>query len=217
MITSKLPGSMGIKSILNRGFRKLSIQSQMIVPTSRFFLSANSTEYLVSTVDGTMSLKELNSTKVRLLSSRFYVLTIITSLALTSGPSEVLSVRESHNLCDSNSQKGLLLIFYCCYGSVRIPFVGKRGDVWDDLKEIGMSIYRTAAVDVVHNDEELWLNLDLLEEQCERTVIREAKAKSKMTKYYNARVHGVTFRLGDFVYRSNDASHAVDGGKLGPK
>nr|GEV58766.1 reverse transcriptase domain-containing protein [Tanacetum cinerariifolium] len=83
--------------------------------------------------------------------------------------------------------------------------------------EIGMSTYRTAAVDVVHNDEELWLNLDLLEEQCECTVIREAKAKSKMTKYYNARVHGVTFRLGDFVYRSNDASHAVDGGKLGLK
>nr|GEW73139.1 hypothetical protein [Tanacetum cinerariifolium] len=30
-------------------------------------------------------------------------------------------------------------------------------------------------------------------------------------------VRGVTFRLGDFVYRSNDASHAVAGGKLGPK
>ncbi|GJU00061.1 hypothetical protein Tco_1110399 [Tanacetum coccineum] len=60
-------GSMGIKSILNRGFRKLSIQSQMIVPTSRFFPSANSTEYLMSTVDGTMPLKELNSAEVRLL------------------------------------------------------------------------------------------------------------------------------------------------------
>nr|GEW59035.1 reverse transcriptase domain-containing protein [Tanacetum cinerariifolium] len=31
------------------------------------------------------------------------------------------------------------------------------------------------------------------------------------------RVRGVTYRLGDFVYHSNDASHAVDGGKLGPK
>ncbi|GJS52597.1 hypothetical protein Tco_0625959 [Tanacetum coccineum] len=60
-------GSMGIKSILNRGFRKLSIQSQMIVPTSRFFPSANSTEYLMSTVDVTMPLKELNSAEVRLL------------------------------------------------------------------------------------------------------------------------------------------------------
>nr|GEY10135.1 reverse transcriptase domain-containing protein [Tanacetum cinerariifolium] len=83
--------------------------------------------------------------------------------------------------------------------------------------EIGMPTYRTAVVDVVHNDEELRLNLDLLEERRERAAIHEAKAKLKMTKYYNARVRGVTFRPGDFVYRSNDASHDVDGGKLGPK
>nr|GEU50763.1 reverse transcriptase domain-containing protein [Tanacetum cinerariifolium] len=47
--------------------------------------------------------------------------------------------------------------------------------------------------------------------------ILEAKAKLKMTKYYNTRVRGVTFRPGDFVYRSNEASQAMDGGKLGPK
>ncbi|GJT89817.1 reverse transcriptase domain-containing protein [Tanacetum coccineum] len=83
--------------------------------------------------------------------------------------------------------------------------------------EIGMPIYRTAVVDAVHNDEELRLNLDLLEEHRERATIREAKAKLKMTKYYNARVRDVTFRPEDFVYCSNDASHAVDGGKLGLK
>ncbi|GJU55744.1 reverse transcriptase domain-containing protein [Tanacetum coccineum] len=83
--------------------------------------------------------------------------------------------------------------------------------------EIGMPMYRTAAVDAVHNDEELRLNLDLLEERHERAVIREAKTKLKMVKYYNSRVRGVTFRPGDFVYRSNNASHAVGGGKLGPK
>nr|GEU53482.1 reverse transcriptase domain-containing protein [Tanacetum cinerariifolium] len=83
--------------------------------------------------------------------------------------------------------------------------------------EIGMPTYRTAAVNVVHNDEEPWLNLDLLKERHERAAIRKAKAKLKMTKYYNARVRDVTFRPGDFVYRSNDASHAVDEGKLGPK
>ncbi|GKB93307.1 reverse transcriptase domain-containing protein [Tanacetum coccineum] len=77
--------------------------------------------------------------------------------------------------------------------------------------EIGMPTYRTAVVDAVHNDEELRLNLDLLEERRERTTIREAKAKLNMKKYYKARVRGVTFRPGDFVYRSNDASHAVDG------
>nr|GEW38985.1 reverse transcriptase domain-containing protein [Tanacetum cinerariifolium] len=55
------------------------------------------------------------------------------------------------------------------------------------------------------------------EERRERAAIREAKAKLKMTKYYNARVRGVTFRPGDFVYHSNDASHDVNGKKLGPK
>ncbi|GJR36342.1 reverse transcriptase domain-containing protein [Tanacetum coccineum] len=33
----------------------------------------------------------------------------------------------------------------------------------------------------------------------------------------STRVRGVAFRPGDFVYRSNDASHATAGGKLGPK
>nr|GEU58711.1 reverse transcriptase domain-containing protein [Tanacetum cinerariifolium] len=83
--------------------------------------------------------------------------------------------------------------------------------------KIGMPTYRTVAVDVVSNDEELRLNLDLLKERHERAAIYEAKAKSKMTKYYNARVRSVTFRQGDFVYRSNDASHAVADGNLGPK
>nr|GEU61097.1 reverse transcriptase domain-containing protein [Tanacetum cinerariifolium] len=83
--------------------------------------------------------------------------------------------------------------------------------------EIGMPTYCTAAVDVVNNDEELRLNLDLLEEHRERAAICEAKAKSKMTKYYNARVHGIAFKPDDFVYRNNDAGHVVAGGKLGPK
>ncbi|GKG25615.1 hypothetical protein Tco_0398761, partial [Tanacetum coccineum] len=65
--------------------------------------------------------------------------------------------------------------------------------------EIGMPTYRTAAVDALHNDEMLRLNLDLLEEKRERAAICEGKAKRKMTKYYNARVRGVTFRPGDFV------------------
>nr|GEU93298.1 reverse transcriptase domain-containing protein [Tanacetum cinerariifolium] len=60
--------------------------------------------------------------------------------------------------------------------------------------EIGMPTYHTATVDVVNT----W-------------------AKSKMMKYYNARVRGVAFKPCDFVYRCNDASHAVAGGKLGPK
>ncbi|GKB12080.1 reverse transcriptase domain-containing protein [Tanacetum coccineum] len=83
--------------------------------------------------------------------------------------------------------------------------------------KIRMPTYRTAVVYAVHNDEELRLNLDLLEERREHAAICETKAKLKMTKYYNARVQGVTFRPRDYVYHSNHASHAVDGGKLGPK
>nr|GEZ80199.1 reverse transcriptase domain-containing protein [Tanacetum cinerariifolium] len=83
--------------------------------------------------------------------------------------------------------------------------------------KIEMPTYRTAAVDVVNNDEELRLNLDLLEERRELVAVSEAKSKSKMMKYYNARVRGIAFKPGDFVYCSNDASHAVAGGKLGPK
>nr|GEW67933.1 reverse transcriptase domain-containing protein [Tanacetum cinerariifolium] len=83
--------------------------------------------------------------------------------------------------------------------------------------KIGMSTYRTTAVDVVNNDKKLRLNLDLLEERREHAAVCEARAKSKMMKYYNARVRDVAFKPGDFVYRSNDASHAVAGGKLGPK
>nr|GEU98339.1 reverse transcriptase domain-containing protein [Tanacetum cinerariifolium] len=60
--------------------------------------------------------------------------------------------------------------------------------------EIEMPTYRTAAVDVVNNDEELHLNLDLLEERQERAAVCEARAKSKMMKYYNARVRGVAFK-----------------------
>nr|GEY96340.1 reverse transcriptase domain-containing protein [Tanacetum cinerariifolium] len=74
--------------------------------------------------------------------------------------------------------------------------------------EIKMPIYRTTAVDVVNNDKELRLNLDLLEERREIAAMSEAKSKSKMMKYYNSRVRGVAFKPGDFVYRSNDASHA---------
>nr|GEU30998.1 reverse transcriptase domain-containing protein [Tanacetum cinerariifolium] len=96
--------------------------------------------------------------------------------------------------------------------------------IWDNIvcrfvipTEIGMPTYRTAAVDVVNNDEELRLNLDLLEERRERTATCEARAKSKMMKYYNTRVRGVAFKPDDFVYCSNDASHAIASGKLGPK
>ncbi|GKA17111.1 reverse transcriptase domain-containing protein [Tanacetum coccineum] len=75
--------------------------------------------------------------------------------------------------------------------------------------EIRMPTYRTAAVDIVRNDDEIRLNLELLEERRERAAIREAKAKSKMMRYYNAKVRGVTFKPRDYVYRSNEARSII--------
>ncbi|GJR42327.1 reverse transcriptase domain-containing protein [Tanacetum coccineum] len=60
--------------------------------------------------------------------------------------------------------------------------------------EIGMPTYRTTAVDIVHNDEELRLNLDLLEERRERATIR--KLGPKWEEPYE-----VTEALGDEAYR----------------
>ncbi|GKE59492.1 reverse transcriptase domain-containing protein, partial [Tanacetum coccineum] len=85
------------------------------------------------------------------------------------------------------------------------------------LTGIGMPTLRTAEVDVVRNDKALEINLDLLEERREQAAIREAKSKRKMEKYYNAKVRNTSFKRGDLVYRNNDASHAEDIGKLGPK
>ncbi|GJV83751.1 reverse transcriptase domain-containing protein [Tanacetum coccineum] len=83
--------------------------------------------------------------------------------------------------------------------------------------EIGMPTLRTAEIDQAKNNEALGINLDLIEEKREQAAIQEAKSKKKMEKYYNSRVRGTSFKPGDMVYRSNEASHAKDGGKLGPK
>ncbi|GJR22380.1 reverse transcriptase domain-containing protein [Tanacetum coccineum] len=83
--------------------------------------------------------------------------------------------------------------------------------------EIGMPTFRIAEVDVAKNDEALEINLDLIEEKREQAAIREAKSKRQMEKYYNTKVRNTSFKPGDLVYRSNEASRVEDTGKLGPK
>nr|GEU57883.1 reverse transcriptase domain-containing protein [Tanacetum cinerariifolium] len=61
------------------------------------------------------------------------------------------------------------------------------------------------------------LSLDLLEKKREQAAIQEATNKAKMEGYYNVRVRSTSFRPGDFVYLSNEASHAKDECKLEPK
>nr|GEX57114.1 reverse transcriptase domain-containing protein [Tanacetum cinerariifolium] len=97
------------------------------------------------------------------------------------------------------------------------PFSLTNGAEVVILFEIGIPTLRIAEVDMVKNNEALGINLDLLEEKREQTVIQEARNKVKIEGYYNARVRSTSFRLGDFVYRSNEASHAEDEGKLRPK
>ncbi|GJZ40422.1 reverse transcriptase domain-containing protein, partial [Tanacetum coccineum] len=83
--------------------------------------------------------------------------------------------------------------------------------------EIGMPTLRTTEIDLTKNNEALEINLDLIEERREQAAIQEAKSKKKIEKYYNSRVCGTSFKPDDMVYRSNEASHARDEGKLGPK
>ncbi|GJX36001.1 reverse transcriptase domain-containing protein [Tanacetum coccineum] len=83
--------------------------------------------------------------------------------------------------------------------------------------EIGMPTFRTAELDIAENDEALEINLDLIEEKREQAAIREAKSKRQMEKYYNTKVRNTSFKPGDLVYRSNEASRVEDTGKLGPK
>ncbi|GJX59925.1 reverse transcriptase domain-containing protein [Tanacetum coccineum] len=83
--------------------------------------------------------------------------------------------------------------------------------------EIGMPSLRCAEVNQTENDEGLLLNLDMLEERRERAAVREARSKARMEKYYNAKVRNTSFRPRDFAYHNNEASHAKENEKLGPK
>nr|GEV42076.1 reverse transcriptase domain-containing protein [Tanacetum cinerariifolium] len=83
--------------------------------------------------------------------------------------------------------------------------------------DINMPTLRTVEVDMIKNDEALEISLDLFEEKREQAAIQEEKSKAKMEKYYNVRVHNISFKPGDLVYWNNEASHGKDGGKLGPR
>ncbi|GKD76984.1 hypothetical protein Tco_1339605 [Tanacetum coccineum] len=56
------------------------------------------------------------------------------------------------------------------------------------------------------NEEEMRLNLDLLTERREATAIQEAKYKMKVEQYYNKRVCPMAFKVGEYIYRKNEAS-----------
>nr|GEW25325.1 hypothetical protein [Tanacetum cinerariifolium] len=51
----------------------------------------------------------------------------------------------------------------------------------------------------------------------EIAIIREARQKKQVEKYYNQRVHHKQFRTGEFILQKNKVSKAENTGKLGPK
>ncbi|GJY25608.1 reverse transcriptase domain-containing protein [Tanacetum coccineum] len=53
-------------------------------------------------------------------------------------------------------------------------------------------------------------------EKRETAAIREVKYKKNVEQYYNKRVWPMSFKVGDFVYRRNEASRVENQGKLGP-
>ncbi|GJX95672.1 hypothetical protein Tco_0351470 [Tanacetum coccineum] len=65
----------------------------------------------------------------------------------------------------------------------------------------------------------LWEQLNLKEERRSQAAIQEATSKKRYGKNITTQSHPLERALNrsDMVYRSNEASHAKDGGKLGPK
>ncbi|XP_071704450.1 uncharacterized protein [Rutidosis leptorrhynchoides] len=82
--------------------------------------------------------------------------------------------------------------------------------------EILVPTQRVQSFDESSNGEGLRANLDILEECREIAAIREAMNKQKISKYYDKRVISLSFKVGEHVWRNNEASRAENTGKLGP-
>ncbi|GKD44054.1 reverse transcriptase domain-containing protein [Tanacetum coccineum] len=84
--------------------------------------------------------------------------------------------------------------------------------------EFGLPTHRTMMIrEGDGNEVEMRLYLDLLTERRKAAAIREVRYKIKMEQYYNKRVRPMSFKVGEYVYRKNEASRVENLGKLGPK
>ncbi|XP_071728231.1 uncharacterized protein [Rutidosis leptorrhynchoides] len=82
--------------------------------------------------------------------------------------------------------------------------------------EITVPTERILSYSEGENDERLLANLNYAEERREMAAIREAANKQRIAKYYDKRVRARTYKVGDLVWRDNQASRAQNTGKLGP-
>ncbi|XP_071712501.1 uncharacterized protein [Rutidosis leptorrhynchoides] len=82
--------------------------------------------------------------------------------------------------------------------------------------EILVPTHRVANFDEEANEGALGENLNFIEDRKLMAAIREANNKQQITKYYNKSVRALSFSVGEWVLRNNDASRAEKLGKLGP-
>ncbi|XP_071727785.1 uncharacterized protein [Rutidosis leptorrhynchoides] len=83
--------------------------------------------------------------------------------------------------------------------------------------EILVPTHRVASFEEEANDDALGENLNFIKERRLMAAIREANNKHQISKYYNKSVRALSFDVGEWVLRNNDASREEKLGKLGPK
>ncbi|XP_071707961.1 uncharacterized protein [Rutidosis leptorrhynchoides] len=94
---------------------------------------------------------------------------------------------------------------------IKKRFFEKRTGWVDELPNVLVANFEEEA-----NDDALGENLNFIEERRLMAAIREANNKQQIAKYYNKRVCALSFDIGEWVLRNNDASRAEKLGKLGP-
>ena len=85
------------------------------------------------------------------------------------------------------------------------------------LVEVGLTSYQVKTYEDQKNQQELYSNLDLIEEVKEEAIKRMAKHKEAMARYYNRKVKVRRFTTRDIVLRKvSQATKDPSQGKLGP-
>ncbi|XP_071718975.1 uncharacterized protein [Rutidosis leptorrhynchoides] len=82
--------------------------------------------------------------------------------------------------------------------------------------EILVATHRVAKFEEEVNADTLCENLNFVEERRLMAAIREANNKHQIAKYYNKTVRALSFDVGEWVLRNNDASRAEKLSNLGP-
>lgn len=99
--------------------------------------------------------------------------------------------------------------------NVETPFSLTYGSEAVIPAEIGLPSPGVLEQGSIDNDKLLRQNLDMLEERREVAAIKEAKYKGVMERYYNKNCRPYVFKVGEYVFRDNQASKSAAQGKLG--